>query len=155
MSDRKIKVWNRSKGHHDFICSDKKVVPIPAGGYAKITEDEIHYNNQLAKSFKKRILEIDPSEKELLEELGYENRNANAYSPEELTKLLSGTLTDKVKKELSEITERHAKDKLIDVARNMDLPFSKIQFIEDLTGMTVYNEFIKEEQKEQKSKKIK
>jgi len=67
---------------------------------------------------------------------------------------VDGSLTDSVKEELNKITERHACEKLIKIAREMDLPRSKVKFIENLTGMEVYNEFTDEDkQKEEKQKK--
>jgi hypothetical protein len=45
------------------------------------------------------------------------------------------------------MTEPHAFDKLIEVARKMDLPQSKVKFIEELTGMKVFDEMLEENEK--------
>jgi len=155
MSDgKKVKVWNRTKGVHYIVFQDKlRSFPIPAGGSIKVPIDEIYYVNNSSRSFSKGLLEIDQSEKSLLEELGYTKRSPNVYSENELRSLLDGNLTDSVKEELNKITERHACEKLIKIAREMDLPRSKVKFIENLTGMEVYNEFTDEEKEKKNAEK--
>ena len=155
MSDgKKVKVWNRTKGVHYVVFQDKlRSFPIPPGGSIKIPVDEIYYINNSSRSFSKGLLEIDQSEKSLLEELGYVKRSPNVYSENELRSLLDGSLTDSIKEELSKITERHACEKLIKIAREMDLPRSKVKFIENLTGMEVYNEFTDEEKEKKNAEK--
>jgi hypothetical protein len=149
--DRKVKVWNRTKGLHHFVFSDgKRVFPIAPGGFTKVPLDEIYYVNSTSKSFSKGLLEIDSEEKELLEELGYAKRSPNVFTPQEIKDLLSRNLDKKTKEILSQITERHAKDKLIEVARTMDLTHTKIKFIEEITGMTVFNELTDNDKKEDK-----
>jgi hypothetical protein len=144
--ERKVKVWNRTKGIHDFVFQDKrKIVSIRPGWFTKIPLDEIYHVNNSSRSFKKGLLEIDPLEKEILEELGYEKRSPNVYSDDEIRKLLTGNFTKDVKEELSQITERHAKERLIEITRSLDLSRSKYKFIEDVTGMEIYNEIIDSE----------
>lgn len=149
--DRKVKVWNRTKGLHHFVFSDGiKKLPIAPDGFQKIPVGEVYYVDQTSRSFKKGLLEIDSAEKELIKELGYENRNSNTLTPREIIILLNGEIDENVKKKLSGINERHGKEKLINVARSMDLPHSKILFVESITGMKVYHELIQEEEKNKK-----
>lgn len=141
--DRKVKVWNRSNGIHHFVFTDpNRITPIAPGGFQRIPIEEVYYVNVSSNSFRKGILEIDPSEIELLEELGYIERNPNAYTKEEFRKILSGNLTKQVKDKLSQISEYHSKANLIEVAREMDLTQSKNKFIEKVTGMKIDDELL-------------
>ena len=145
MYDRKVKIWNRTKGIHHFVFSDgKRIFPIAPGGFSLVPLEEIYYVNSTSKSFSKGLLEIDASEKELLQELGYEKRSANSYTKKEFEKILSGNLTKAVKEELSQINQKHAKENLIEVARSLDLTQSKYKFVEEITGMQVFNELTTE-----------
>lgn len=157
MSDsKKVKVWNRTKGMHHMVFTDSnRIIPIPAGSFQYIPVEEVYYVNSSSKSFSGGILEIDPSEVEILEELGYTERNPNAISVQEIEKLLEGKLTNDAKEKLEGITEHHAKQKVIDVARDMDLNQSKVDFIEEVTGIEVTNEVIKAEKKAEKKQEDK
>lgn len=139
MSDKRVKVYNRTKGGHTFVFSDGiRRIRIPAGGFQLIPIEEVYYVNATSKSFKKGILEIDPNEEELIRELGYEIRNVNSYTVEEFKNLLKGNFTKGVKDKLQQVTEKFAKDKLLTACRQMDLPKTKVKFIEEVTGVDVY-----------------
>jgi hypothetical protein len=146
--DRKVKVYNRTKGTHYFVCSDtNRIIPITRDGYQPVPLNELYHVNATSKSFSKGLLEIDQSEKELLQELGYAVRSANTFSIAEFEKLITGSLSKAVKERLSEVTEHHSKEKLVEAARKYDLPRSKIDFIEKVTGMVVYDDELSELEK--------
>ena len=149
MEDKKIKIWNRSNGIHHFVFSDpNRITPIAPGGFQKVPIEEIYHVNVNSRSFQRGILEVDSSEVELLEELGYVQRSVNAYSTKEFEKLLTGNLTKSAKDMLAQVTEHHAKLNLIEVARSIDLTQSKIEFIEKVTGMKIYDEMLKEDEED-------
>lgn len=151
MANKKVKVWNRTKGVHTFVFSDGiRQFPIAPGGFQLIPIEEIYFVNSMSKSFKKGILEIDPDETELLQELGYEIKSPNTYSEKELENLLKGNFTKRVKEKLSNITELHAKRNLIETARKLDLSQSKVKTIEEITDMKVYDELLDDDKKESK-----
>jgi hypothetical protein len=148
-SEKKIKVWNRTKGIHYIVFSDGlRKFPIAAGGFNLIPIEEVYFINSTSRSFSKGLLEIDPLEKELLIELGYDKRSPNTYTPKEMEKLLNNSFNKNTKEIIKNITERHAKEILIGAARKLDLSQSKVDFIEEVTGMEVYNELLKEDKKD-------
>lgn len=150
MNNERIKIWNRTRGNHGFVYHDgtNKTVLISPGSFIFIPIEEVYQTDASTKSFKKGILEIDKQYVELRQELGYDTDNPNALSEEEISKLLTkpGFMSKETKEKLSEIKEKHAQDKLIEVARKLDLPQSKIKFIEQITGRKVFNELIETEE---------
>lgn len=153
--DKKVKIWNRSKGHHTMVYQDGlRKISIPSGGSAHVPLEEVYYTDSSTRSFKKGILEIDLTEKELREELGYSERNPASYTDKEIEELLKGSLK-KITDKLEGLQEFHAFQKIMDVARTLDLAQSKVKFLEELTGMKYDDELIEEEKKQKSAKKTK
>lgn len=96
--------------------------------FALMTEDDILYIDTASTLFEEGILSID--DQELLEKMGYIERNPNTITDEEVKKIFSLSVA-KMKEALDNITAQHAIDKIVAMAKDSDLPQSKLKLIKD------------------------
>ena len=83
--------------------------------------------------------------------MGLGRPNPNALKTEDVIKALSGKMPD-LKNFLSNISERHAFEKVVTTAKTLDLPLSKLKLVEEATGIKVIDEI--EEDESQKIGKV-
>ncbi len=100
--------------------------------YILIDRDEIYYTNNISRLFSSRHLIIDDDE--INQDLGLSEKTVANLSAKDILDLLNGNLNT-IKKELSDITQKHTIDRVIEVAKNIDdLPKNKITFLQDWSG---------------------
>lgn len=99
-------------------------------------EEDIFYTDSVSKLFEKGILYVE--EDEALEKMGYTEKNPNSISEAEIEEMLKLS-NAKLKKEILQITERHAVAKVISVIKQgrVDLSQSKIKIINDALDIDV------------------
>lgn len=138
MSDIKYKVWNENKYDHGIVYPDGvRNQNVKPGSFALLTEDEIYFINSISRTFSGKHLTV--KEQHILENLGLATPESKAFSDLEIIELLKGNPM-KMKKELGKITENNQKYRVYDIAKTLDLPASKIKFIEEFTGHNVLSE---------------
>lgn len=108
-----------------------------AASFVMLEEDDILYVDSVSSLFSNGVIYID--DQDMLEKMGYIEKNPNTISDEDIEKLLKAK-NPSLKKEIKEITAPHAQDKVIEHAKKMDLPQSKIKILEDEFGKKIFEE---------------
>lgn len=146
----KYKVFNNNNFPVGLISMDGKIESkVPANSFNMLEEDDIYYTNNVCSLFREGVLICE--NKDIMENMGLGKPNPNALKTEDVIKALSGKMPD-LKNFLSNISERHAFEKVVTTAKTLDLPLSKLKLIEDATGIKVIDEI--EEDESQKIGKI-
>ena len=111
-------------------------------------EEDIFYTDSVSKLFAKGVVYIE--DQDMLEKMGYVERNPNSISEEEIEAMLK-LGNAKLRKEIAKITERHAIAKVVSVIQKgkVDLSQSKIKIINDALDIDIHN-IIKESEENQK-----
>jgi len=96
-----------------------------------LTEDETLELHSMCNMFIDGTLTVE--DVEVKELLGLTEDNYNAYSEEEIQKVLK-LAPSKLKKEIKNFTEPFAKDKVYQTALKMDLTAARIKIVEEFCG---------------------
>jgi hypothetical protein len=96
--------------------------------------DDILYNHSVSKTFTDKHLTV--KDEDVLKELFGEVDISVAPSDSEIESILKGNIM-KMKSELSKIEEPNIKFKISEIAKTLDLPASKVKFIEEYTGINI------------------
>lgn len=140
---KKIKVINDNKfdiGLSINIGSPRKTV-VKAKSFIQLEQDEVYYIDSTSRTFRDGYLRIEDVETK--EMMGQAEENPNAISEEEIEKLLAGNI-QKMKKELKEITSKHAIDKVISKAKDMDLTAGKLKIIQEVFEVDIFEDVANE-----------
>lgn len=136
-----IKVVNNNGFHVGLRCydwhKDREVKPY---GFIYLTEKEVFEIDGNTPYFKDGTLVI--LDEEVKTGLGYEEKNPNAITEEEILEIFKH-IPLKMKKELSGITEDFAKGKILELAKKSDLSPSKLKIVEEITGKKINLDDIK------------
>jgi len=139
----KYKVYNYNKYSYGIKLMDgvrEVVVPPHNGktpGFILLDEDEIYYLNSISpRTFKEGYL---ITEEQLMENMGYLKENKLAFTDEEIENLLKSNI-NKMKTELKKFEGKHMFDRIIRIAKKIDLPVSKLKVIEEVTGVQFIEE---------------
>lgn len=119
---------------------------VPANSFQMVEEDEIYFTNSVCRLFRQGTIYVD--NEEIMLNMGYGEKNLNTISDEEIIKLLKGKQTD-LEKTLKSM-ERFAYQKVVMVAKTLDLPYGKLQVIEKITGIPIIAEMEEDSDTEQK-----
>lgn len=138
MSDVKYRIDNKNKYDFGIVFPDGiRSQNVKAGSFALLTEDEIYYLHSISRAFTGKHLTV--KEPHILENLGLVDESSKSLTDEEILNILKGNPMS-MKKRLSEITEENQKYRVYVLAKDLDLPKSKLQFIEEFTGKTLMGE---------------
>lgn len=139
----KYKVYNNN-GFNVGIRLENPVreISLKANTFVVMEEEDILYTNSVSKLFSKGVIFVE--EQDMLEKMGYIEKNPNSISEKEIEEILK-LGNAKLKKEIAQITEDHARSKVISVIQNgkVDLSQSKIKIIEDALDIDI-NSILKE-----------
>ena len=131
----KIKVYNDNKYNFGVVFPDGvRQANVRAGSFILMDEDEIYFLHSISRAFSGKHLNV--KEQHILENMGLAEPEDKAFTEEELINILKGNNL-KMQKELEKITEENQKYRVYDIAKTLDLPASKIKFIEEFTGRNV------------------
>lgn len=110
---------------------------IMPNSFALLTKDEIAYVDSVSTLFKRGMLYVDDNE--INEMLGYVEVNKNIISEDEIKTLLKGNMNS-MKSRLNELTETHAKNKVIKVLKEIgaDLTMKKVKWLKDYFGKEIF-----------------
>ena len=135
----KTKVFNNNSFNVGirFENEANREILIRGKSFALMVEDDILYVDTASKLFEEGILFIE--DQELNEKMGYSDKNPNTISDEEIAKILASNIGI-MKKSLEKINAQHAKDKVVQIAKETDLPKSKIEAIETLYGVKIFED---------------
>jgi hypothetical protein len=133
MADKKVKIINPNKFMVGLKLMDgvREVVVHPKS-FIMLDENEVYFINNMSRIFRDKHLLID--DEQINQDLGYTQKTVVNLSDDEIKELLKGS-HQKMKKELEGITEKHVKDRVIDIAKGMDdLTKGKITFLQEWSG---------------------
>ena len=141
----KVKVFNKNKFNVGIrLINPLREMNIIAGSFVNLEEDDIYYLNTICTLFQRGMLTIENKEENNVvnENLGFSEPNPNFKSEDEIEDILSITNFQKMKKELSLITEPHVIDAVYRVAkRNMDsMTGAKLKFISEFCKMDLLSD---------------
>jgi len=137
--NKKIKVVNDNKFDYGLsinIGSPKKIV-VKAKAFVTLDQDEVYYIDSTSRTFRDGFLRV--KDEETKQGMGQDAENPNAITTEEVEKLLTGNI-QKMKKELKEIKSKHAIDKVIDKAKELDLTTGKLKIIKELFDVDIFED---------------
>lgn len=103
-------------------------IGIKPNSFVLMTEDDILYVDTVSTLFEEGVLFVD--NQELMEKMGYIERNPNTITDEEVKRIFSLS-NAKMKEALEKITAQHAIDKIVSLAKQSDLNQSKMKIIKD------------------------
>lgn len=135
----KYKVFNNNRFNVGirFENEANREILIKPNSFVLMSEDDILYVDTVSKLFSKGILYVE--DEDLMVKMGYMEKNPNTISEDEIKKILKMP-NNKMKEALSKIDAKHAIDKVIAVAKESDLPQSKLKIIKELFNVEIFEE---------------
>jgi hypothetical protein len=135
----KYKVFNNNRFNVGirFENEANREILIKPNSFVLMSEDDILYVDTVSKLFSKGILYVE--DEDLMVKMGYMEKNPNTISEDEIRKILKMP-NNKMKEALSKIDAKHAIDKVIAVAKESDLPQSKLKIIKELFNVEIFEE---------------
>ena len=113
---------------------------IRANTYISMNEEDILYTNSVSTLFSSGQLYVESQD--LLEEMGYIEKNPNSIGKDEIKEILKSG-NSRIKREFSKLTEQHAVRKVITVIgenqEELDLSQSAIKIINDTLKIDINN----------------
>jgi len=148
VSDKKIRIINPNRFMVGLKLMDgiREVVVHP-NSFVFLEENDVYYINNMCRLFREKTLFID--DEEINETLGYDK---DYLTNEKIKHLLSKSPKD-IKKVVEENNYKHIKDRIVNVAKDMDLPASKLRIIEEATGYDIEQILKSDKEKEEQIKK--
>jgi len=139
----KYKVFNNNRFNVGirFENEANREILIKPNSFVLMSEDDILYVDTVSKLFSKGILYVE--DEDLMVKMGYMEKSPNTISEDEIKKILKMP-NNKMKEALSKIDAKHAVDKIIAVAKESDLPQSKLKIIKDLFNVEIFEEIDQE-----------
>lgn len=132
--DDKIKVFNDNKFPVGLKLMNGFQTVISPNSFTKITRDDILYISTISKYFQRGILRIDEAAKDVKEDIYISPENeVNFISDAEVRKKLGAT-APALRKWLEPINERVMLSRIYQIAKDMDLPTSKVKVLQEKLG---------------------
>lgn len=133
---KKVKVWNRNRHHVGVTFMNGIGRDIAPNSFIMPDEDEVAIWMSTTSLFSGKHLSFDDAES--AENLGVTLDEVNYETDEEISNKLKKSTVPALKKYLAEVTELHVKNRIRDIAKECDLPASKLSVVEDILGVEVY-----------------
>lgn len=124
-----------------FENESNRDIIIKPNSFVLLSEDDILYVDTVSKLFSKGFLYVE--DEELMIKMGYMERNPNTISEDEIRKILKMP-NNKMKDELSKLDAKHAIEKVVAIAKESDLPQSKLKIIKELFNVEIFEEIDQE-----------
>ncbi len=134
-----IKVLNDNKFNVGirFENEANREIMIRAKSFVLMSENDILYVDSVSKLIRNGVITVENDE--LLQKMGYVEKNPNAITEEEIEKLFKSP-ANKLKNELEKIEAKHTIDKIVHVAKSADLPTSKLKIIKEAFNVEILEE---------------
>lgn len=118
-----------------------KSFTVKSKSFVYLQEDEIMYVDSTSRSFRDGFLRIE--DEEVKENMGQIGDNPNDITDDEIEKLLNGHLKT-MEKGLKELTALHAKNRVVEKAKTLDLTAGKLKIIKEVLGVDIFAEVSEE-----------
>lgn len=127
---KNVRIYNPQKFTVGIVTQDKPLgIAIKPGSFAIISEDDVSYIASVSSIFRRGVLRLDEDNNDLLMGIGINvAKEVNYCDEEDIRKKLSGTAKS-LGAWLDNIHEDYILDKIFDVAKEMNLPASKIKVL--------------------------
>jgi hypothetical protein len=127
----RIKIYNDRRFDIGIRLPNNTERVIPRNGYTLLTRDELEFAASLAPNLFKDEKQIRLEDRAIAIELGFvQNENLPLFNEAEIKKQLSARIAV-MKAWLDGITEPYLLAEVFDVARQMDLPASKLKVLQE------------------------
>jgi hypothetical protein len=128
----KIKVSNPNTFIYGIKLMDgvREMIVKPKS-FVLLDEDEVYYLDSTSRTFRDGFLVIE--DENVKEQMGQTEANPNVLSDEEIEKILKGNFL-KMKSELGKIHVQHVLNRVAEIALTLDLPMSKLKFVQEITN---------------------
>lgn len=127
---KNVRIYNPQKFTVGIVTQDNPLgIAIKPGSFAIISEADVSYIASVSSIFRRGVLRLDEDNNDLLMDIGINvAKEANYCDEEDIRKKLSGT-AKALGEWLDNIHEDYILDKIFDVAKEMNLPASKIKVL--------------------------
>lgn len=132
----KVKVYNRCKHNYGVTTAAGTSINIKPGSFAMLTEDDIAYIQSIVLTSKSpfasgKLVVGDEKGAKVMEDLGIDKNESNYLEDDAaIEKKLKGTNAS-VKKWLEGITDAAILSNIVEIAKGLDLPNSKLKMLEE------------------------
>ena len=151
MLDKKVRITNPNKFMVGLKLMDgiREVVVHP-NSFVILDANDAFYINNMCTLFKKGVIFIEDNE--INEFLGLD-KIYNVTDAE--IKEILGKSAKVIQEKMEALSEKHILDRFVNIAKDLDLPASKLKVIEDITGVNIQQliDYDNEDKKIKKGKK--
>jgi hypothetical protein len=148
--DKKVRVINPNKSLVGLRLMDGREIVVHPGSFVILDANNISYLNNMCTLFRKGVLVIEDNE--INEFLGLDK--TYNVTDEEIKEIL-GKSAKIIQAKMEALNEKHILDRFVIIAKDLDLPASKLKVIENITGINIQQliDYDNEDKKLQKAKK--
>ena len=132
MLDKKVRVTNPNKFLVGLRLMDNREMVVHPGSFVILDANNISYLNNMCTLFRKGVLIVEDNE--INEFLGLDK--SYNVSDEEIKDILKKS-ANIIKIKMEALSEKHILDRFVNIAKDLDLPASKLKVIEDITGINI------------------
>jgi hypothetical protein len=111
---------------------DNREMVVHPGSFVILDANNISYLNNMCTLFRKGVLIVEDNE--INEFLGLDK--SYNVSDEEIKDILKKS-ANIIKIKMEALSEKHILDRFVNIAKDLDLPASKLKVIEDITGINI------------------
>jgi hypothetical protein len=130
--DKKVRITNPNKCLVGLRFMDGREQAVHPGSFVILDANNVSYINNMCTLFKKGVLIIEDNE--INEFLGLDK--SYNVTDEEIRDIL-GKSAKIIQGKMEALSEKHILDRFVNIAKEFDLPASKLKVIEDITGINV------------------
>lgn len=125
-----VRIYNPQKFTVGIVTqSNPAGIAIKPGSFAIISEDDVAYIGSVSTVFQRGVLRLNEENNDLLLGMGIDAKtDPNYYDDEDIRKKLAGSAKS-LTEWLNNVHEEYILDKIFDIAKEMNLPASKIKVL--------------------------
>lgn len=132
MEEKKIKVYNRQKFNVGIKTPSKPDgVNIAPGSFTYMSEDDIEYVMSVSTIFQKGYLRVEEQKTEILADMGIDVVNDPNFFDDDMIRKKLALSAKKLGEWLDTVDAEHTRDRIYDIAMNMDLSMSKLKILNE------------------------
>jgi hypothetical protein len=134
----KVKVVNHNGFDYGLVINlsgEPRRITVKKNSFIMLEKDEIYQIDSTSRTFRDGFLRLESEE--VKEEIGQVDENPNDLTKEEIEVILSEH-PKKIEKQLADISALHVRNKIVDVAKEMDLTAGRLKVIKEAFGVDVF-----------------
>ena len=112
------------------LLDNDRGMNVRAGGFIQISENDVAYINSISSVLRRGMLRVEKEKETLMQEIGIEvETDPNFIDDEEIRKKLAMS-AKKIEEWLATVKEEYIRDRIYDVAVEMNLTMNKIKVLQ-------------------------